>query len=117
MHLFNVLHARCRSPRPGADRRLRPAGDRIPGAAENVASLGVTVNRNAGWFGGARVRYLGEAPPGVMTRPQAPADHRVTVRSFPVPTCVVSTTWADMDSLRATQGIRICYDWNHENNR
>jgi outer membrane receptor protein involved in Fe transport len=39
-----------------------PAGDRIPGAVENVASLGVAVHRNDGWFGGARVRYLGEAP-------------------------------------------------------
>ncbi len=39
-----------------------PAGDRIPGAVENVVSLGVAVNRNDGWFGGARVRYLGEAP-------------------------------------------------------
>jgi outer membrane receptor protein involved in Fe transport len=39
-----------------------PAGDRIPGAVEDVASLGVAVNRNEGWFGGARVRYLGEAP-------------------------------------------------------
>nr|MCU0257236.1 TonB-dependent receptor [Vicinamibacterales bacterium] len=39
-----------------------PAGDRIPGAVENVASLGIVVNRNDGWFGGARVRYLGEAP-------------------------------------------------------
>jgi outer membrane receptor protein involved in Fe transport len=39
-----------------------PAGDRIPGAVEDVASLGVSVNRNEGWFGGARVRYLGEAP-------------------------------------------------------
>jgi outer membrane receptor protein involved in Fe transport len=47
-------HARFR----GSD----PAGDRIPGAVENVASLGVVVNRNDGWFGGARVRYLGEAP-------------------------------------------------------
>jgi outer membrane receptor protein involved in Fe transport len=39
-----------------------PAGDRIPGAVEDVASLGIAVNRNDGWFGGARVRYLGEAP-------------------------------------------------------
>jgi outer membrane receptor protein involved in Fe transport len=39
-----------------------PAGDYIPGAVEDVASLGIAVNRNDGWFGGARVRYLGEAP-------------------------------------------------------
>jgi outer membrane receptor protein involved in Fe transport len=47
-------HARFR----GTD----PAGDYIPGAVEDVASLGVAVNRSDGWFGGARVRYLGEAP-------------------------------------------------------
>ena len=47
-------HARFR----GSD----PAGDRIPGAVEDVASLGIAVNRGDGWFGGARVRYLGEAP-------------------------------------------------------
>jgi outer membrane receptor protein involved in Fe transport len=39
-----------------------PAGDHIPGAVEDVASLGIAVNRNDRWFGGARVRYLGEAP-------------------------------------------------------
>jgi len=39
-----------------------PAGDRIPGAIEDVASVGVAVNRDDGWFGGARLRYLGEAP-------------------------------------------------------
>jgi len=47
-------HARFR----GSD----PAGDRIPGAVEDVVSLGVAVNRTDGWFGGARLRYLGEAP-------------------------------------------------------
>jgi outer membrane receptor protein involved in Fe transport len=39
-----------------------PAGDRIPGAVEDVASVGVAVDRTDGWFGGARLRYLGEAP-------------------------------------------------------
>jgi len=39
-----------------------PAGDRIPGAVEDVASVGAAVNRDDGWFGGARLRYLGEAP-------------------------------------------------------
>jgi outer membrane receptor protein involved in Fe transport len=47
-------HARFR----GSD----PAGDHIPGAVEDVVSLGVAVNRTDGWFGGARLRYLGEAP-------------------------------------------------------
>ena len=36
-----------------------PAGDRIPGAVERVASLGVTFDHDSGWFGGARLRYLG----------------------------------------------------------
>ena len=39
-----------------------PAGNRIPGAVEDVASLGIAVRRDDGWFGGARVRYLGAAP-------------------------------------------------------
>ena len=36
-----------------------PAGDRIPGAVERVASLGVTFDAGKTWFGGARLRYLG----------------------------------------------------------
>jgi outer membrane receptor protein involved in Fe transport len=36
-----------------------PAGDRIPGAIERVASLGATFDLDGGWFGGARLRYLG----------------------------------------------------------
>jgi hypothetical protein len=39
-----------------------PAGDRIPGAVETVASVGITANRPDGVFGGARLRYFGEAP-------------------------------------------------------
>jgi outer membrane receptor protein involved in Fe transport len=39
-----------------------PAGDRIPGAVENVASIGVAVDHPSGWFGGARFRHFGEAP-------------------------------------------------------
>lgn len=38
-----------------------PAGNRIPGAVENVASIGVAVDHPAGWFGGARFRHFGEA--------------------------------------------------------
>jgi len=34
----------------------------LPGAVETVVSLGVAVNRVDGWFGGARLRYFGEAP-------------------------------------------------------
>jgi hypothetical protein len=39
-----------------------PAGDHIPNAVESVASMGLTLNREAGWFGGARLRYVGPAP-------------------------------------------------------
>jgi hypothetical protein len=38
-----------------------PAGDRIPGAIEQAASLGVTAELSSGWFAGARLRYLGPA--------------------------------------------------------
>jgi outer membrane receptor protein involved in Fe transport len=39
-----------------------PAGDRIPGAVESVASIGVAVDHPSGWFGGARFRHFGAAP-------------------------------------------------------
>jgi len=39
-----------------------PAGDRIPGAVENVASLGIAIDHPSGWFGGARFRHFGAAP-------------------------------------------------------
>jgi outer membrane receptor protein involved in Fe transport len=39
-----------------------PAGDRIPGAVENVSSVGVAIDHPSGWFGGARFRHFGKAP-------------------------------------------------------
>lgn len=39
-----------------------PAGNRIPNAIERVASVGVAYNRPTGFFGGARLRYLGPGP-------------------------------------------------------
>ena len=39
-----------------------PLGDRIPGAVENVASLGIAIDHPSGWFGGARLRHFGRAP-------------------------------------------------------
>ncbi len=39
-----------------------PAGDRIPGAVEGVASLGASYNPPRGWNGGLRVRYFGPRP-------------------------------------------------------
>jgi hypothetical protein len=38
-----------------------PAGDRVPGAVERVASVGVTYDAGGAWFGGTRLRYLGPA--------------------------------------------------------
>lgn len=38
------------------------AGDRIPGAIERTASLGVSVEDLAGFFGGLRLRYFGPRP-------------------------------------------------------
>jgi TonB dependent receptor/Carboxypeptidase regulatory-like domain/TonB-dependent Receptor Plug Domain len=39
-----------------------PAGRFIPGAAELIASLGLTVDRRSGLFGSARMRYFGGRP-------------------------------------------------------
>ena len=39
-----------------------PAGDRIPGAPESVASAGLTVDGTNGWFGSLRWRYFGPRP-------------------------------------------------------
>ena len=38
------------------------AGNYIPGAVVNVASVGVALQHPSGWFGGARFRHFGEAP-------------------------------------------------------
>jgi outer membrane receptor protein involved in Fe transport len=38
------------------------AGDRIPGAVENVVSVGLAIDHPSGWFGGARLRHFGAAP-------------------------------------------------------
>jgi TonB-dependent receptor-like protein len=39
-----------------------PAVDRIPGAVEQVASVGLAIDHPSGWFGGARLRHFGKAP-------------------------------------------------------
>ena len=50
----SVSHARFRDS--------DPAGDRIPGAIERVASLGVGVDGIGPWYGGLRLRYFGPRP-------------------------------------------------------
>jgi len=39
-----------------------PAGDHVPGAVEDVYSIGFAVDHPKGWYGGARIRHFGEAP-------------------------------------------------------
>ena len=39
-----------------------PAGDRIPGAIEGVATAGASLNGVKGWFGSVRLRYFGPRP-------------------------------------------------------
>jgi hypothetical protein len=39
-----------------------PAGQFLPNAPQQVAALGLEVNRPAGWFGGAHLRYFGPTP-------------------------------------------------------
>ena len=48
-----------------AKARLRgfdPAGDRIPGAIEGVASLALAVDQRGPWFGALQLRYFGPRP-------------------------------------------------------
>ncbi len=39
-----------------------PAGNRVPGAVEGVATLTVTVDHRGPWYGSARLRYFGPRP-------------------------------------------------------
>lgn len=39
-----------------------PAGNYIPGAPNQVASMGITVDAKSGWFGALRWRYFGQRP-------------------------------------------------------
>lgn len=41
---------------------VEPAGQYIPNALEQVASIGMTLDRSTGWFGGTRLRYFGASP-------------------------------------------------------
>jgi len=56
--IADVDYAWTRARLKGED----PAGDRIPGAVEDVASVGIVADHPSGWSAGARLRYLGEAP-------------------------------------------------------
>lgn len=39
-----------------------PAGDRIPGALDRMAQVGVTIDNVGPWFGGVQLRYFGPRP-------------------------------------------------------
>ena len=49
-----------------------PAGQYLPNAPEQVAALGIEINRQNGWFGGAHLRYLGATP---LTQDDAVRSH------------------------------------------
>lgn len=51
-------HARFKEP----DADDPDAGNRIPGAVDKVAALGVAVDHPSGWSGGLRIRHFGSAP-------------------------------------------------------
>jgi hypothetical protein len=53
---LDAAYARARS------RGGNPAGDRIPGAIEGVAQLGLTVDRSGPWSGSLRLRWFGPRP-------------------------------------------------------
>ncbi|MCC2971077.1 TonB-dependent receptor [Massilia sp. IC2-476] len=53
---FDAAYARARS------RGGNPSGDRIPGAVEGVAQVGLTVDRAGPWSGALRLRYFGPRP-------------------------------------------------------
>ncbi|MFO1321486.1 MAG: TonB-dependent receptor [Burkholderiales bacterium] len=42
--------------------RDNPAGDRIPGAVERTATLGVTVDNEGAWYGALQIRHFGPRP-------------------------------------------------------
>jgi len=53
---FDAAYARARS------RGANTEGDRIPGAIEGVAQVGLTVDRAGPWSGALRLRYFGPRP-------------------------------------------------------
>lgn len=55
---FDASLALTRARFRGAD----PAGNHIPGAPDRVASAGITLDGNGGWFGALRWRYFGPRP-------------------------------------------------------
>ncbi len=58
-----------------------PAGDRIPGAVEGVATLAAAINNRGPWYGSLRLRYFGPRPliedNSVRSRSTALASFRV----------------------------------------
>jgi len=64
-----------------------PAGRYLPNAPQEVATVGVEINRPRGWFGGAHLRYFGATPltqdAAVRSRPSLQLNGEVGYRFGP----------------------------------
>ena len=72
---FSVSHARYTAVDAGVP------GDRIPGALEQVASVGVAWDAGGPWSGGARLRYVGPRPLIEDNTVRAPGSTLVNLRA------------------------------------
>ena len=61
--------------------RDNPAGDRIPGAVERTATLGVTVDNEGSWYGALQVRHFGPRPLVEDNTIRSPGTARFVLRS------------------------------------
>ena len=60
--LFDLDLSASRARYRNRDRDNDPAGNRVPGSLDKVASFGVTVKDVGRWFGGVELRYFGPRP-------------------------------------------------------
>jgi hypothetical protein len=60
--LFDLDLSASRARYRNRDRDGDPAGNRVPGSLDKVASFGVTVKDLGRWFGGVELRYFGPRP-------------------------------------------------------
>lgn len=75
-------------------------GERIPGAVENVAALGVAVNHPSGWSAGLRFRHFGEAP---LIEDNSVRSHSTTLVNL-------ESGYHFTDNLRATISLLNAFD-------
>ena len=73
---------------------FNPAGQYLPNAPQEVAALGVEINRPSGWFGGLHLRYFGATPltqdDTVRSRPSLQVNGEVGCRFGPALSGTVS---------------------------